>query len=81
MLAELPKESGPSLIIQTHNNTTIALANNQSTYIHADTWVGLASNINVGLYQHMHALQEQQLQSLHPRTPQCTEVCSCRQAE
>ena len=31
--------------------------------------VGISSNVNSNLYQHVHALQ--QLQSLHPRTPQC----------
>ena len=37
----------------------------------ADASVGIASNINAGLYQHMHAFQVQQLQSLRPGTPQC----------
>ena len=27
--------------------------------------------VNAGLYQHMHTFQVQQLQSLHPGTPQC----------
>ena len=36
--------------------------------------IAIVSNTNSGLYQHMHAFQVQQLQSLHLGTPQSTSL-------
>ena len=56
------------LIIFTQCCSHTVTAGNTATYkkhIHADALVGLASNINAGLYQHMHAFQVQQLSYNH----------------
>ena len=48
----------------------------------ADASVGIASDINAGLYQHMHAFQVQQLSySYYILGHHNVKVCSCRQAE
>ena len=54
----------------------------KSKNIHADASVGIASNINAALYQHMHAFQVQQLSYSHYILGHHNvKVCSCRQAE